>query len=334
MSRNQMSTTNRLSWWGALAAAGAGLVILGGCTGHGSANSAGAAHYPVAPEDSTVAATTAAVAPNDGTAKKVAGTVTDIAAAPDGRQVIRTASVTVQISQTRTQDHDADDAALTAAVSEAAVKVRALVGVAGYVSSSESSGSVATISLRIPAASYESVMSALTRVGTITTRQEQAQDVSAQLVDVGSRILTMRASVTRVRALLTQAERIADVVALESELQQREADLDSLLRQQSALSGQVALSTITVLVQGRLTGVPAGSTDPRQQAGFLAGLQQGWSAVTDFLGGLAQVVGALLPFLPLVGVVGLCLFLLVRRARRRAVPGAATTVQSAAATSA
>ena len=34
-------------------------------------------------------------------------------------------------------------------------------------------------------------------IGTITSREEKAEDVSAKLVDVGSRIETMRASVIR-----------------------------------------------------------------------------------------------------------------------------------------
>lgn len=331
--RTTTGRTRRASW---LTGAAAGVVLLAGCTtGSDSTSAAMANNADVA------AATTAAAAGAPSAAGGIAerdtgdssgstagnktaspgkpsGTVDTIVDAPDGRQVIRTASVTVEISRPRTEDRAADDTGLAAAVGEAAVKVRALAGAEGYVAASESSGSVASISLRVPASSYESVMKALRGVGTITSSEEKAQDVSAKLVDVGSRIETMKASVTRVRALLARAEKISDVVALESELEQRESDLDSLLRQQSALSGQVALSTITVVVQGRLTGVlVAGTTEPEQQSGFLAGLRQGWDAFTDFLGGVGQVIGALLPFLPLIAILGLLAYWVIRRGRRR-----------------
>lgn len=342
-SREQQDRTRQGGTWilGTLT----GLVLLAGCTSASDTMSAGPMN------DAVAAGSTAAAAAPSGAAgyesggdsgggssgsaadKKAGGTATrgvtgvaEIADAPDGRQVIRTASVTVEIGRARTEDRAADDTGLAAAVAEAAVKVRALAGAEGYVASSESSGSVASISLRVPASSYESVMKALRGVGTVTSSEEKAQDVSAKLVDVGSRIETMKASVTRVRALLARAEKISDVVALESELEQRESDLDSLLRQQSALSGQVALSTITVVVQGRLTGVlVAGDTEPEQRSGFLAGLHQGWNAFTDFLGGAGQVIGALLPFLPLIAILGLAAYWLIRRGRRRGQLGAERT---------
>ena len=332
--------TRRASW---LTGAAAGVVLLAGCTTASDSTSAAMAdHGQVAAATTAAAGAPSAAAgiaerdTGDSTGStggnktaspgKPGGTVDTIADAPDGRQVIRTASVTVEISRPRTEDRAADDTGLAAAVAEAAVKVRALSGAEGYVAASESSGSVASISLRVPASSYESVMKALRGVGTITSSEEKAQDVSAKLVDVGSRIETMKASVTRVRALLARAERISDVVALESELQQRESDLDSLLRQQSALSGQVALSTITVVVQGRLSGVlVAGTTEPEQQSGFLAGLRQGWNAFTDFLGGVGQVIGALLPFLPLIAILGLLAYWVIRRGRRRGQLGADLT---------
>lgn len=333
-SGTRQSRTRQRSAW--IVGVLTGLVMLAGCTSNSDSTPATGATTAAAAAPSGAAGResadegggSASAASADKNAGKNAGGattrgITEIADAPDGRQVIRTASVTVEIGRARTEDRAADDTGLAAAVAEAAVKVRALAGAEGYVASSESSGSVASISLRVPASSYESVMKALRGVGTITSSEEKAQDVSAKLVDVGSRIETMKASVTRVRALLARAEKISDVVALESELEQRESDLDSLLRQQSALSGQVALSTITVVVQGRLTGVTvAGTTEPEQRSGFVAGLRQGWDAFTDFLGGAGQVIGTLLPFLPLIAILGLLTYWLIRRNRRRGGVGA------------
>ena len=149
----------------------------------------------------------------------------------------------------------------------------------------------------------------------LTNRTETSQDVTAQVADVNSRVESMTASVARVRALLASATGISDVISIESELAVREANLESLQQQQAALSGQVALSTISITLTAVTTDA-AGTEPAPQDSGFIAGLNSGWAAMLGFLGGLAGVLGALLPFLPLIALAGLLIWWLIRRARR------------------
>ena len=66
-----------------------------------------------------------------------------------------------------------------------------------------------------------------------------------------SRVATMQASIARVRAILSRATRIGDVVAVEGELSRRVTELESLQARQRALAGQVELATVTLhLVRG------------------------------------------------------------------------------------
>ena len=147
------------------------------------------------------------------------------------------------------KDDAATSEALTAAASAAAVKVRALApGSGGYVSASDGGGTTISVTLRVPAASYDAVMNGLAGIGEVTARTEKTDDVTDEMVDVTSRIATMKASVARIRALLAKADKIGDVIAIESELTQREADLESLENRQTALANQVALSTIAVTI--------------------------------------------------------------------------------------
>ena len=81
-----------------------------------------------------------------------------------------------------------------------------------------------TISLRVPADQYDAVIDKLAALGEVTNRTESSQDVTAEIVDVNSRVESMTASVARVRALLAQATDIADVISIESELAAREAE--------------------------------------------------------------------------------------------------------------
>jgi hypothetical protein len=239
----------------------------------------------------------------------------------DSRSVIRTATATLTVSAQSAGKGDADDdRLLTRAVADATVRVQALAGGQGYVAAVDSSGGTSSVTLRVPANGYAAVIDALPGIGAVDSLKEQAQDVTAQLADVAGRVDTLRAGVAAVRALLTKADKIADVIALESELTTREADLESLLRQQAALSDQVALSTVTVVVQGSLLPVgTAPATEPAPQNGFAKGLHAGWTGLTHFLSGAATVLGGVLPFLPVVLVVGVAV-LLVRRWNRQRRP--------------
>jgi hypothetical protein len=174
-----------------------------------------------------------------------------------------------------------------------------------------------TISLRIPADQYDAVVDKIAALGQLTNRTESSQDVTAELVDTASRIDSMTASVARVRALLGQATNIADVISIESELATREGDLESLQQQQASLAGRVAMSTVSLTLTA-ITDQP-GATEPApEDSGFSSGLRGGWAALVAFAGWVGGATGAVLPFLPVLAVVGFAVWWATRRLRRRA----------------
>ena len=174
----------------------------------------------------------------------------------DNREVIRTASLTLETHlasvidpETDKPDATADAAARAAAAHELADKVAAIGDAAGgYRGAVNAKGDTVVIALRVPVAEYEQVMSSLGELGLPTNLVEKASDVTAQVVDLDSRIKTMQEGVERVRALMADATKVSEVIAIESELSSREADLEALLAEQAALADQVALSTVTVTV--------------------------------------------------------------------------------------
>lgn len=166
----------------------------------------------------------------------------------------------------------------------------------------------ARLVLRIPAASFADAMVDLEHVGDLRDSRTSSTDVTSQVIDVGERVRSARASLARIRTLLGSTDKIGEVLQVESELTTREADLESLLGQQKHLADQTALSTITVTID------PTGrATVPESEHGFVAGFSGGWHA----LGGAATValtvVGALLPWLPVVLVLAVPGWLLARR---------------------
>ncbi|MGH3353168.1 MAG: DUF4349 domain-containing protein [Nocardioides sp.] len=183
--------------------------------------------------------------------------------------------------------------------------------------------------LRIPSASFAEAMAELEKLGALVDSSTTATDVTTEVVDTDVRVKNARASIERIRTLLARAERIGDVISIESELASREAELNSLLAQQAHLADQTSLSTITVSISRDGT-TPADGSD----SGFLPGLSAGWGALRAAGTWLATGAGVVIPWVPVIALVGVPLWLLARRRRQLPTPapaaaGAAGTAEGA-----
>ncbi len=159
-------------------------------------------------------------------------------------------------------------------------------------------GGFGTLTLSVPADKLDTALDQLSKqVGTVLRRNTSSQDVTAQYVDTESRLKTMRASVERVRALMAQAKDIGQVVALESEMSRRQADLESLESQLAALKTNVERSMLAV-------SLSTPGNEPTTDNGFLAGLQSGWNAFATSAAELFKGIGAVLPFAIFFALIG------------------------------
>jgi hypothetical protein len=182
-------------------------------------------------------------------------------------------------------------------------------GYAGQESVREES---ATLTLHIPSDRFDHALDGLSGLADLVSREQTAEDVTEQVVDLDSRIATQRASVDRVRALLARAGTVDEIVRIEQEVTTREAELESLLQRRQALAGQVAMSTVTMRVAR--TDAPPPPPVQEDRGGFLTGLSDGWGAFLDAGAVTLRVVGSVLPFLVVLGVPAV---LAVRWWRRR-----------------
>lgn len=218
--------------------------------------------------------------------------------------LVRTAQLTVEV----------DDPAA------ASRQVRTAAAGAGAVVAEEQSGvDGAWLVLRVPADSLDRFVEDVAAFGHVTGRNSQVVDATEEVIDLDARVASQQASVARVRALLAQAESISDVVAVESELSRREADLDSLTSRLAALRDQVAMSTLTV----DLRAVPGAAGNDERAVGFLDGFSAGWDGLRVVGSGAAAVVGFLLPFVPVLAVLGGIGWLARRVLRARRLPAVA-----------
>jgi hypothetical protein len=173
----------------------------------------------------------------------------------------------------------------------------------------------ATLQLRLPARSFDTVMDSFDDFARVTSTHRASEDVTTQVIDVEARLTTQRDSIRKLRAFLRRTTDVDSMIRLESEISTREADLESLQAQQRYLDDQTAMATIDVSMTQPRTH-PA-TAPPKQDAGFLAGLHNGWTALTAVVAAALTVVGALLPFLVVAALLGIPVWLLVRRLARR-----------------
>ncbi|MFB8082838.1 DUF4349 domain-containing protein [Streptomyces sp. NPDC056013] len=292
------------------AAAGAALLtaalVLTGCGAGGTAGDSKRDLSAEAPADAKGAAERGAADGYAGSGGEQASAAPSAAPSKAAAQqhVIRTASLSVEVGD----------------VTKALVTARDVTAGAGGRVENESTerlddGYVTSrVVLRVPQERYDSVLTELAGTGKLLARKADAKDVTEQVVDVESRIATQRASVARVRTLMERAEKLTDVVTLEGELSRRQADLESLLAQQSSLRDRTSLATITLeLSQKEKPRAEDDEDDGRP--GFGDALSGGWNALVGAVSWAVVVLAALAPWLA-VALIGYLVWRRVVRPRR------------------
>ena len=163
---------------------------------------------------------------------------------------------------------------------------------------------------RIPYDALDATVASLQELGDVQEVSLNTVDVSLQKVDLDARIQVLEAAIARLRELLAEAASTADLIAVESALSERQAELDSLQSQRDYLSDQTLFATLSISL---ITPENATPSDPD---GFLDGIIRGWESILSFFAGVIVWAGILVPWLGLVAVVVL-VGILVRRLRRR-----------------
>ena len=151
------------------------------------------------------------------------------------RQVISTASISVQVE----------------VVSGAVVAVRTIAeGLGGYVEVLSTSGSddggYATITIRVPQASFYHVIDQISLLGKVDSKHIGSDDVTEEFIDLNARLKTSLREEQSLLSLLDKATGVADVLAIERQLSRIRSDVERLQGQLNYLERRVDMATITV----------------------------------------------------------------------------------------
>jgi Domain of unknown function (DUF4349) len=292
------------------ASVGTGL-LLAACSAAGSqSGSGGGAGAPLhAPGRSAQKA----AAPGMGTAS---GTRTGTHLVLSAQSIIYTATLSLRVIKTES---------VTAAADRASGIVTA---VGGYVSGEQEiippgrhQIPQIDLTLKIPVAQYRPTLAKLSALGTQISFGQHAQDVTQQVADVNSRVASAQAAIKQLRALLSKAGSVGQLLSVQEEINNQESALEALLAQQRALAHETSYATVTAVLVGHHARLVA--KHKKTSPGFLAGLRGGWHALVVVVGWLLTALGSALPFLiPVLLLAGIAIGGRRRLVRRKTPPAA------------
>lgn len=196
-------------------------------------------------------------------------------------------------------------------IREDAVAIASAAG--GYVQS-ESSGrdddglTHATLTLRIPAAAFDEVMNDVSSLGEVTSAQVSTSDVSAEYVDLESRLRHLQAEEAFYLSLIGEAKTVQEMISIREHLSSVQLEKERVQGRMNYLDRQVEFSTLTLSVDEM--GEEGGE-------GFWGSVAKAFKAFGRGLRALALGFFYALPYLVVILLVAWFAIYLARRLRRR-----------------
>jgi uncharacterized coiled-coil protein SlyX len=215
------------------------------------------------------------------------------------RSIIKTSSLTIRVKN------------VEKSVTEAQALATSFDGRVDDLSQYKNPGSQdslsANLTIRVPSKNLEASIESFKKLGDVEASSISASDVTMQKVDLDARIAALTTSIEQ---LISAATNTADLIAAETALAERQAELDSLNAQLKYLSDQVDMSVIYLAL------LPNDSFSAIKPIGFIAGIEKGFVALLNALANLTSILGYAIPWIISILVIVL-VFKIVSRIRRR-----------------
>jgi len=116
-----------------------------------------------------------------------------------------------------------------------------------------------TATIRVPAAQLDATLAELRRLGHVDNESQSGEDVTAQSVDLDARLANARHTEERLTDLLRQRTgNLADVLAVEKELDNTRGEIERMEAEQKTLATRVAYATVNLtLTEGHSASAPS-----------------------------------------------------------------------------
>jgi hypothetical protein len=171
------------------------------------------------------------------------------------------------------------------------------------------------LTLRVPAAKLEEILSALEPLGQVEGKNISGQDVTEEYYDTTARKANLEKQEQRLLELYNKAGTVKDILEIENELTRVRGEIESLQARLNVLDNLISLATITVELRAP-GGISTGSTLKEPLGTRLkAAWQMGVNGLVNFSEGLLLLGAVLLPYTPFAAAAYLLFYYIVRKRR-------------------
>ena len=171
-------------------------------------------------------------------------------------------------------------------------------------------------SIRVPSASLDDFLTALDDMGTVTLREERAEDITADYTDVSTRLAVLRSQLDQLNAMNETAESVSDLIAIHERATELMAEIESYESTLRGWSSQQNYSTVSLTVEEDVTSgedAPSASLGERMKEAFNASVE--W--LRTFGQNAAIFLAALAPRLAVWGPVAVIVIVIICLVFRR-----------------
>lgn len=151
--------------------------------------------------------------------------------------------------------------------------------------------------IRIPAASFDTVMAAIGPVGKVLSSSEQRSDVTEEYVDLTAQKESYQNQIANYNRLMTRADKVEDILKIQVELDRAQTELNRIEGRLRYLNNRIDLATISVNLR---EPEPVGG-----ETGFsiITSINEGIAGFFGMISALIIIVLSLLPLIILLGIV-------------------------------
>lgn len=228
----------------------------------------------VAASSGTTGSTSTSVVPGEATTPRGSLVVPPNAASP---RVIKTARMRIEVGD--------------GSLNEAFAEVERLAGrYRGFIHESSTSsfrGRSGRVTIRVPSPVFESAVAELKSLGRVESQSVEGVDVTADFVDLGSRLRNWEAQERVLLRLMSEANTINESLQVQRELQDVQLEIESIRGQLRVLRDQTDLATISMTLHE--PGAAAG-TDPKEKGAWERALAAAGEVLEAMLLGLGYLV--------------------------------------------
>jgi hypothetical protein len=228
------------------------------------------------------------------------------------RMIIRSGRVAMIVEDTR-----AARSAIEAMVAEMAPEGAFIVSGDEYGGTGGAQPHI-SMSIRVPASQFARTMDRLADMAIdVTNRNESAQDVTEEYVDLEARLESLEAARQRLLEIMEESRSTKDLLEAEQQLTQREAEIESIKGRMKYLSQSALLSSIWIELEPHILSQPVDDTW-RPAETVRRAVQALLSGLRGFAEFLIFFAIAILPWLLLILlVVGVLVWFVRRRSRSK-----------------